>query len=150
MTLIQKSLTLPPRRHVSKPGFRLPPHNSYHPAPSILNRMPYISKHIFLNTLTCPTLGWRLENGKVRKEHPLSPVLDGAGERDFADWHGNCTPTGYLSMRRIRGPLLRSEPGTSSQIPGSRYYSRPPSFRGIMWQKPISSYGTVIPGTWSR
>jgi CRISPR/Cas system-associated exonuclease Cas4 (RecB family) len=31
--------------------------------------MPYLSKHIFLKTLFCPTLGWWLENGKIREEH---------------------------------------------------------------------------------
>lgn len=36
--------------------------------------MPGLSKHIFLNTIKCPTLGWRLYHGKIR-EIPTPDVL---------------------------------------------------------------------------
>ena len=39
-----------------------------------LNAMPGLSKHIFLNTVKCPTLGWRLYNGKIR-EKPSPDIL---------------------------------------------------------------------------
>ena len=54
--------------HLFRKSSPVIPHNPYPSYLTILNAMPGLSKHLFLNTLTCPTLGWRLYRGTIREQ----------------------------------------------------------------------------------